>query len=170
MFEYKPVPKSVSKPKDKPKYKVKKPKNKKKKLEVFKGRTIPPKKTRGRITATEYKKALAEHGEYCWVCGSTMNLECHHVVPKGFSKNRNGRGVWRNLRFLCSEHHRGKTGVHQNKDLMEKLQQEHERLHGPHFYKDRFDLFQEGLIPNPTKEAYEAFMKGEYDARKEMES
>jgi 5-methylcytosine-specific restriction endonuclease McrA len=136
-------------------------KKKKKKPETFKGRTIPGKKTRGKITSTEYKRAIEEHGYICLVCGTTINLECHHVVPKGFSRIKNGRGVWRNLRFLCSEHHRGKTGVHQNKQLMDYLQSEHESLYGPNFYKDRFDLFKEGLILNSTKESYEDFMRKE---------
>jgi hypothetical protein len=65
------------------------------------------------------------------------------------------------LRFLCSEHHRGKTGVHENKMLMEGLQVLHESLYGPYFYCDRYDLFKLGLIPTPTNEAYEKFMKGE---------
>jgi hypothetical protein len=156
---WKPVPKPVSKPKDKPKIKKKRyPTKKKKKPQTVKGRTIPTKRTRGRITAAEYNEALRQHGEYCWVCGTPVNLECHHVVPKGYSRIRNGRGVWRNLRFLCSEHHRGKTGVHQNRELMEELQQLHEGMYGKYFYMDRFDLFSLGLIPNTTKEAYEVFM------------
>lgn len=152
MNEWRPIPKP--KPRDKTK-------KKQKKLETFKGRTIPTKKTRGKITPSEYKKAAQEHGEECYFCGNTVNLECHHVMPKGFSKVKNGRGVWYNLRFLCAEHHRGKTGVHQNKTMMEELQQVHERLYGKHFYKDRFDLFKEGLIPNSAKESLESFMKEE---------
>jgi 5-methylcytosine-specific restriction endonuclease McrA len=134
------------------------PKGKKKKLETYKGRAIPKAKDRGKISKTDYQKVIDEHGFSCWFCGSEANLECHHVVPKGFSKVKSGRGVWTNLRFLCSEHHRGKTGVHQNKKLMQKLQYEHEKLYSQHFYKDRFDLFKEGLIPTPTKEVYESFM------------
>lgn len=134
---------------------------KEKKPQTVKGRIVPGKKTRGKITAAEYNESLKQHGETCYFCGTTINLECHHVIPKGFSRIKNGRGVWRNLRFLCSEHHRGKAGVHQNKEMMEKLQQEHECLYGPHFYKDRFDLFKEGLIPNTSKEAYLEFMEGE---------
>lgn len=129
------------------------------KPEVVKGRKIPTKKTRGRITTKEYNETIRQHGFECWVCGTEANLECHHVVPKGFSKIRNGRGQWRNLRFLCSDHHRGKTGVHEDKELMEKLQLEHEKLYGPRYYQDRFDLFKEGLIPNTTIDAYQKFME-----------
>lgn len=162
--EFNPYPKSKQlaghqKEKDRPKFKVQKPKKPKKKLEVYKGRSVPDKKTRGKISKSDYELAIELHGYECWVCGISQGLECHHVVPKGYSKARNGRGVVYNLRFLCTEHHRGKTGVHQNRELMQKLQDEHERLYGEHFYKDAWDLFKENLIPTPTKECYEKFMK-----------
>jgi 5-methylcytosine-specific restriction endonuclease McrA len=171
---FQPYPKSKQlgknqKDKDLPKFKSKRPKKKKKnplKTEVYKGRTIPSKKIRGRITTAEYNEALRQHGEHCHFCGTTTNLECHHVIPKGYSRIKNGRGVWRNLRFLCSEHHRGKTGVHENKMLMEGLQVLHESLYGPYFWCDRYDLFKLGLIPTPTSECYERFMQeqgGDYD-------
>jgi hypothetical protein len=152
--------KGHQKSKDKPKFKEKRPKKKKKKLETFKGRTIPPKKVRGKVTTADYKKAQEEHGESCFFCGSPF-VECHHVVPKGFSRHKNGRGVWRNLCFLCTEHHRGDAGVHQDKEKMELLQELHEMKYGPNFYKDRFDLFKEGLTPNTDKDTFESFMERE---------
>lgn len=154
-----PVPKPVSKPKDKPKYKQKRyPERKKKKPQVMKGRIVPTKKTRGRITAAEYNESLRRHGEACWVCGNP-NIEMHHVFPKRYS-GESGRGVWRNLRALCPDHHRGENGVHgkNGNELMKKLQEVHQQLYGPYYYMDRFDLFSLGLIPNTTKEAYESFM------------
>lgn len=160
--------KGHQKDKRKPKVKQKRTYKKKKKLATFKGRVIPPKKIRGKVTSAEYKKTAEEHGQECYFCGSMVNLECHHVVPKGYSRIKNGRGVWRNLRFLCSEHHRGKTGVHQDKNKMLELQQLHEKEYGEHFYKDRFDLFKEGLIANTEKDTFELFMKGESDERKEL--
>lgn len=153
------------KEKDTPKHKEQRYKKKKKKnplkQEMYKGRRIPTKQQRGKITTKEYNEALRVHGEECFFCGITFNLECHHVVPKGFSKHKNGRGVWYNLRFLCSECHRGKNGVHQNKEKKEYLQKVHEALYGPHFYQDRFDLFKLGLIPNTSREAYDSFMEEE---------
>jgi 5-methylcytosine-specific restriction endonuclease McrA len=149
------------KDKDTPKYKEKRPKKKKLKQEVYKGRTIPTKKTRGAISKKDYEKAVVEHGDYCFFCKSFHNLEMHHVIPKGYSRHKNGRGVYRNLRLLCSSCHRGENGVHQNRDMMEQLQQEHERLYGPNFYKDRFDLFKEGIIPNTDSVTFENYMEGE---------
>lgn len=165
MGELRPYSKEqqLGKKKDTPQYKKKRyPEKKKKKRnplkpEVYKGRVIPKKSVRGRILATEYNEALRNHGETCFFCGSP-NIEMHHVMPKGYSKIKNGRGIWRNLRALCPEHHRGKAGVHQNKAMMEHLQQVHESLYGSRFFQDRFDLFKASLIPNTTKEAYEKFM------------
>lgn len=134
---------------------------KEKKPQTVKGRIVPGKKTRGKITATEYNEALKQHGETCYFCGSP-NIEMHHVKPKKYS-GESGRGTWRNLRALCPDHHRGENGVHgkNGRELMLQLQELHKRLYGPHYYQDRFDLFSLGLIPNTTKEAYESFMEGE---------
>jgi 5-methylcytosine-specific restriction endonuclease McrA len=154
--------KSHQKQKDTPKLRVKKPRQKRK-SETIKGRVIPSKKVRGKISKTDYNLAVEHHGEDCYFCGSHYNLEMHHVVPKGFSRHKNGRGVYRNLRLLCSDCHRGENGVHRNKEKMMELQAEHERLYGPCFYQDRFDLYKQQLIPNTTKAAYEKFMLAEVD-------
>ncbi|UYL94218.1 HNH endonuclease [Geobacillus phage vB_GthS_PT9.1] len=160
--EFHPAPKPVSKPRRKGKAKI--PKKRKKKLEVYKGRTIPSKKTRGKISKKDYEKAIEVYGPYCAECGSPY-IEMHHVKPKGFSTG--GRGVWRNLVPLCPEHHRGKTGVHQNRELMEKYQKRHKQLYGEHYYRDKYDLFKMGLIPTPTDECYERFFeKEEKNARR----
>ena len=149
---FRPYPKSEQ---------LKKPGKKEKKLEAYKGRTIPTKKQRGKVSKKDYDRAIQEHGDSCYFCGSTVNLEVHHVMPKGYSRFKNGRGVWRNLRLLCSRCHRGKDGVHQNQEKMEHLQKLHEQLYGPYFYFDRFDLFKMGLIVTPTEEEYEKFMECE---------
>lgn len=164
--EFHPAPKPAKQRKDnpKPKFKVKKPRKKKKKMEVYKGRTIPAKKTRGKISKKDYMKAIEAYGPYCAECQSPY-IEMHHVKPKGLSAG--GRGVWRNLVPLCPEHHRGKTGVHQSKELMEKHQRRHEELYGPYYHCDKYDLFKMGLIPNTTDKEYEKFMeKEEENARR----
>jgi hypothetical protein len=169
MFEYNPYPKEKQLGKDKPKYKEKRPKKKKPKnplkREIYKGRVIPTQKERGKVTRAEYNEALRRHGETCYFCGSP-NIEMHHVMPKGFSKVKKGRGKWRNLRALCPEHHRGKTGVEHNPRMMKELQDLHESLYGPYYWCDEYDLFKMGLIPNTTKESYENFMKEEEERAK----
>lgn len=156
------VPKPVKKEKEKVRYKPKKKAKREKnplKSEVYKGRTIPSKKERGRIKPEEYRKTIERHGCQCFFCGATHSLECHHVMPKGFSRNKSGKGVWRNLRFLCASCHRGEDGVHRNKEKMERLQAEHERLYGEWFWCDVYDLYKLNLIPNTTKEAYEKYFE-----------
>jgi hypothetical protein len=167
MGEFKPYPKSKQlaghqKPKDTPKFKAKRTYKKKSKPrqplkpEIYKGRNIPQAKQRGRVTTKEYNEALRQHGEHCYYCGSPY-IEMHHVMPKGFSKVKMGRGKWRNLRGLCHIHHRSEKGVEHNPEMMAELQQLHEELYGPYYWCDEYDLFKMGLIPNTTEEAYEKF-------------
>lgn len=166
-FGFNPVAKPVKKEKKvdtklKP-YMKKRPKKAKReknplKKEIYKDRLIPLKQQRGRITTAEYNEAARQHGEFCFFCGSAHGLEMHHVMPKGFSRIKSGRGVWRNLRLLCESCHKGENGVHSNIDKMQSLQDEHERLYGPLFWCDMHDLFKMQLIEDNTKELYEAFM------------
>ena len=164
--EFHPAPKPTKQRKEKPRWKgkAKIPKKRKKKLEVYKGRTIPSAKTRGQISKREYNEALKRHGEFCYVCGTTTNLEAHHVR----FRSSQGRGVWRNIRFLCSEHHRGKYSPHQNLVLRRELEKLHESLYGPYYYCDKYDLFKMGLIPNTTDKEYEKFMSLEEKKAREF--
>lgn len=165
-FGFHPSPKPTKAPKVDTKLKPfmkKRPKKAKReknplKKEIHRGRNIPLKQQRGRITTAEYNEAARQHNEWCWFCGSTNALEMHHVMPKGFSRHKSGRGVWRNLRLLCESCHKGEDGVHQNKEKMQALQDEHERLYGPLFWCDAHDLFKMQLIEDNTKELYEAYM------------
>src|SRR5690606_2763643 len=129
---------------------------------MYKGRRIPTKQQRGKVTKKEYNEAIRAHGETCYFCNSS-NIEMHHVMPKGHSRLKNGRGVWRNLRALCPQHHRGEEGVHgkNGAEKMSELQELHESLYGKWFYMDRYDLFKLNLIPNTDSVTFEIFMKGE---------
>ncbi|MBS4200300.1 HNH endonuclease [Bacillus sp. FJAT-49732] len=149
--------------KEKPSPKKKRyPKKKKKrhqplKPEIYKDRLIPKRSTRGRITSKEYNEALRQHGEYCFLCGTTAGLEAHHVK----FRSDGGRGQWRNIRFLCSEHHRGENSPHKNENIRKRLEKLHESLYGPFYWCDKYDLFLGNLIPNTTEEAFEEFMEKE---------
>jgi 5-methylcytosine-specific restriction endonuclease McrA len=145
MFEYRPYPKSQQ---------LKKPGKKEKRLEVYKGRTIPSKRQRGKVTKKEYNRAIEANGDACLVCGSKQ-IEMHHVL----FRSKGGRGTWRNLIPLCPEHHRGKTGVHQNKGLMLHFQKRQRELYGPYYHCDKWDLYKAGLIPNTTDKAFEEFFE-----------
>jgi hypothetical protein len=145
-----PAPKPISKPKEKPKYKEKRPK-KKKNSNLYRGRIIPPKKERTRITETGYKRMIEEFGEYCHLCGHNP-VEAHHLV----FRSHFGSGNWRNLCPLCHRCHRM---AHQLKTFADQLREERAERFGEHFWKDKYTLFKEGLIPNTDDSTYERFMK-----------
>lgn len=145
MFDYKPYSKAQQ---------LKKPGKKEKRLEVYKGRTIPTKKQRGKVSKKEYEKCIEENGAYCLECGSP-NIEIHHCQ----FRSHGGRGVWRNLIPLCPEHHRGNNSVHKNKEMMLKYQRRQIELHGQYYYCDKWDLYKAGLINNTTDKAYDDFFE-----------
>ena len=148
-FEYSPVPKPVSQPKEKPKYKEKRPK-KKKNPNLYRGRIIPTKKERTRITEKDYKRMIEEFGEYCQMCGYTP-IEAHHIV----FRSHFGSGNWRNLAPLCKKCH---EQAHKDRSFADLIRDMRAERFGIHFWKDVYSLFKEGLINNTTDDAYERFM------------
>jgi HNH endonuclease len=153
MFEYRPYSKEMQlkgHQKEKKQYKAKKPK-KKKKPYVYKGRTIPKKKERTKISKTNYNRMIEEFGDCCMICGKTP-VDAHHIV----FRSQYGSGNWRNLAPLCKEHH---TMAHKDRNFAEYLREERAERFGPHFWKDKYTLFKEGLIPTPTDEMFERFMQ-----------
>ena len=62
--------------------------------------------------------------EYCLVCGSPY-VEIHHVIYG--TANRKLSDKYGLVVPLCSEHHRGNTGVHHNKKLDLFLKKEAQR-------------------------------------------
>ena len=67
----------------------------------------------------------------CYVCGRIGNLEIHHVMS-GVA-NRPLSTKYKLIVALCPEHHRGKTGVHTDYMLNERIKRdaqfEFERTH-----------------------------------------
>lgn len=118
-----------------------------------KSRTIPSKKERTKISKKDYSKMLEEFGEHCNICGA-YPIEAHHIV----FRSKYGSGNWRNLVPLCNKHHQL---VHKDRVLADYFRQQREDRFGTHFWKDKYALFKEGLIPNTTNEAFENFLKGE---------
>ena len=60
-------------------------------------------------------KSIIQIDKECYVCGNTYGLELHHCIYGTSNRklsDKYGLTVW-----LCAEHHRGRTGVHQNRDL-----------------------------------------------------
>jgi 5-methylcytosine-specific restriction endonuclease McrA len=153
MFEYRPYSKEMQlkgHQKEKKQYKAKKPK-KKKKPYVYKGRTIPKKKERTKISKTNYNRMIEEFGDCCMICGKTP-VDAHHIV----FRSQYGSGNWRNLAPLCKEHH---TMAHKDRNFAEYLREERRERFGKWFWADKYTLFKEGLIPTPTDEMFERFMQ-----------
>lgn len=116
-------------------------------------RKAPSTKTRGSISKTEYNRMIEAFGCHCVICGDPR-IEAHHVR----FRSQGGRGKWRNLAPLCKIHHQL---AHQDRDFADWLRKEREVRYGSWYWADEYDLFQAGLIPNTTKEAFEKFMREE---------
>jgi HNH endonuclease len=142
-------PKPVSKPKEKPKYKEKRPK-KTKNPNLYRGRIVPSRKERTRITEAAYKRMIEEFGEYCLLCGY-IPIEAHHIT----FRSQMGSGGWRNLAPLCKRCH---LEAHKHKSIADQLREDREALFGKWYWADKWTLFKEGLIPNTDDKTFEKFM------------
>lgn len=69
-------------------------------------------------------KSILQDEKICWVCRSPY-VEEHHVFYG--TANRTLSERYGLKCYLCAEHHRGRTGVHHNKQLDNKLKELAER-------------------------------------------
>lgn len=157
MNEFRPYSKTQQlrghqKSKDKPKYKERRYRKKRKKLETYKGRTIPPARARGAISKTEYEKAVEAFGAVCAICGDNR-IEMHHIR----FRSQQGRGKYRNLIPLCKTHH---NQAHQDRKFADGLREQRVEMYGSFFWADKYDLFKAGLINNTTDTEFEKFFSG----------
>ena len=78
----------------------------------------------------DMSKSIIQKEQCCYLCGTTLLLEEHHIFrgPNRKVSERLGLKVW-----LCKEHHTGQTGVHNNQGLngyLQKLaQRKYEETH-----------------------------------------
>lgn len=156
-LEFNPYPKSKQlsghqKQVDKPKYKEKRPK-KKKNPHLYRGRIIPTRKERTKITKENYNRMIEEFGEYCMMCGHTP-IEAHHL----YFRSQFGSGNWRNLAPLCEKCHKR---AHVQREFADLLRDMRAERFGENFGKDKYSLFKENLIHSPTDELYERYFKKE---------
>lgn len=156
MNEFRPYSKADQlkghqKQKDKPNYKERRPKKKKRKLEVYKGRTIPTGKQRSAISKKEYTRAIETFGSVCVIC-SNPYIEMHHILFRSLM----GKGGYRNLTPLCKEHH---ILAHSSREFSDKLRKERQKMYGEWYWADKYDLFKAGLIPNTDDKTFEKFMR-----------
>lgn len=60
-------------------------------------------------------QSIIQDGKYCFICGTTFNLEKHHILRGINRQNADEEGLWI---WLCNRHHTGsKQAVHNNKDV-----------------------------------------------------
>lgn len=60
-------------------------------------------------------KSVIQSDKCCFVCGTTLNLHCHHVF--GGTANRKQSEKYGMKIWLCQEHHTGNAGIHFNKEM-----------------------------------------------------
>lgn len=80
------------------------------------------------------KKSILQDRKECFMCGTVLNLEKHHVLFGSAMRriaDKLGLTIW-----LCSEHHRGKYGPHQNRDTDLRL-----KRFAQSCYEDKHDRF-----------------------------
>lgn len=66
-------------------------------------------------------KSIVQNKKECWICGTTINLQKHHVFYG--TANRRLSEKWGCWVWLCGKHHTGIVGVHFSPDLDLKLKQ-----------------------------------------------
>lgn len=66
-------------------------------------------------------KSIIQHDKYCFLCFTTIGLECHHIFAGTANKKiseKYGLKIW-----LCHKCHTGKDGAQYNKEINLKLKQ-----------------------------------------------
>ena len=114
-------------------------------------RKQPKAQERNRITPKEYNKAVEAWGDSCF-CGNPYT-EMHHITYR----SKGGRGVFRNLIPLCKIHH---EQAHKDDSFRRNLEIQRKRVVGDYYWCDKYDLYNEGLIDEPTENKLERFFAG----------
>lgn len=115
----------------------------------------PSIKVRNSFSEEQYKKAIDMFGTTCNdpVCSMPAS-EMHHIIYR----SQSGRGVWRNAVPLCISHH---EKCHKHRAYSEMWRESRRRTYGQYFHMDKWDLWLNGLIADPTTQFYEDYMKNQ---------
>lgn len=113
-------------------------------------RKKPKQKDRTRIKAKDYNKAIEVFGDICF-CGNPR-VELHHIK----FRSDNGKGKWRNLIPLCKIHH---TLAHTDNQYRRHLEIQRMRMFGEFYWCDEHDLYEKGIISEPTEKEMEAYFE-----------
>jgi len=88
---------------------------------------------------TNAQKITLQDRRVCWVCGTTLFLECHHAFG---GPNRKWSELYGLKAYFCHTHHTGDPGIHFNPDLRLKFQQhaqrEFEKVYGHELFMQIF--------------------------------
>jgi hypothetical protein len=72
-------------------------------------------------------KSIIQRDKQCYICGTTNNLECHHIFfgnPNRRLSEQYGLKV-----YLCHRHHNEPpTGVHYNTEIRQMLQAKAQKI------------------------------------------
>ena len=77
-------------------------------------------------------RSILQDEKRCWICGSVIGLECHHIMSGTANRKlseRYGLKVW-----LCHEHHTGRSGVQYNAVLNRQL-----RMDAQYAFEQKYD-------------------------------
>jgi hypothetical protein len=113
-------------------------------------RKKPKQKDRTKITKKEYNKTIEIFGNTCF-CGNPY-IELHHIR----FRSHGGVGRWRNLIPLCKAHH---TLAHTDNQYRRHLEIQRMRMFGEFYWCDAHDLYEKGIIPEPTEKEMEAYFE-----------
>ena len=72
-------------------------------------------------------KSIMQTEQCCYICGSTRNLELHHVMSG--TANRRLSDRYGLVVFLCRDHHTGSIGVHNDIILKQRLERDAQRAY-----------------------------------------
>lgn len=116
------------------------------------GKRFKPKMgDRTKISPKEAERAKSKFGSYCHFCGK-RDIQLHHII---YAKQL-GKGKWRNLLPVCLEHH---TAIHESPRIGNRIKEQRKHDFGNHYWCDEWDLWEEGLIENPTVKEFEKYMQ-----------
>jgi hypothetical protein len=169
MNEWRPVPKPEKREKKKTGLKKIKPYNRKtpkpKKKKAPKKQAVisaersgikpPSTKSRNDFSDKEREIIVEQFGETCNdpTCGLPA-CEHHHIMYR----SQSGRGMWRNAVPLCISHH---EKCHRDRRYSDMWREARRRQFGEHYYRDKWDLWLDGLIAEPEDHFFEDFMKNQ---------
>ena len=84
------------------------------------------------------KKSILQHNKACYICGTTLNLQLHHVYYG--TANRKLSDIDGCVVWLCMYHHTGTAGAHLNYNVSLRLKQEMQKAWQEYYNKTTEDF------------------------------